>query len=170
MSAQQAMAEFAATGGIGPLRCGASLTDLVAELGRPWDIGRVTKHRRWPHLFSYGDVELCVCHCRTVTMISVQSWRDPIELPDSHSNMITPMRSSVTYEQITSALDAAACRWHPIPGQPSGQTALYTEPHGVNFVFRISESGALLEKAGTWISSHDCLPPPSGLPDDGLGL
>ncbi len=64
------------------MHCGASLSDIAAILGPPWDIGRVSKRRRWPHLFSYGgDAELCVCRCRRVTMISVQTWRKTVELP-----------------------------------------------------------------------------------------
>jgi hypothetical protein len=55
------MAEFGSTGKIGPLRCNASLTDIAAALAPSWDIGRISKRTRWPHLFSYGHVELRVC-------------------------------------------------------------------------------------------------------------
>ncbi|GAA2985769.1 hypothetical protein JCM13580A_02440 [Streptomyces drozdowiczii] len=81
MTAIRILAEFGSSAAIGPMHCGASLSDIAAILGPPWDIGRVSKRRRWPHLFSYGDAELCVCRCRRVTMISVQTWRKTVELP-----------------------------------------------------------------------------------------
>lgn len=61
------MAELAATGGIGVVRCGASLTDVAAVLGPPMDLGRIRKRFRWPHRFCYETVEFAVCRCRTGT-------------------------------------------------------------------------------------------------------
>ncbi|WP_346342452.1 DUF6207 family protein [Streptomyces sp. SID685] len=30
----------------------------------------MSRLRRWPHLFSYGDAELCVCRCRRVVDVA----------------------------------------------------------------------------------------------------
>lgn len=170
VTALKVLAEFGSTGRIGLLWCGASLTDIAATLGPPWDIGRVGKRTRWPHLFSYGDVELCVCRCRLVTMINVQAWRDLVELPDARTNTIAPFPGRMTYRQITTALDEAGCRWQPDLQQPPGQTCLRTEPRGVSFTFR-TDGGAepLLEVVGVWISAHDCPPVPLEHQDDGFG-
>jgi hypothetical protein len=166
----EVMAEFGSTARMGPLQCNASLTDIAAILGPPWDIGRVSKRTRWPHLFSYGHVELCVCRCRIVTSINVQTWLDPVELPDPRSNTITAFPARMTYQQITGALDATGCRWQPTLRQPPGQVSLDTEPLGVSFTFRTDDGPEpLLDLASAWISAHECTPLPAGLPDDGFG-
>ncbi|MEV4292600.1 hypothetical protein AB0K40_44435 [Nonomuraea bangladeshensis] len=167
MTALAIMALFGATGEIGPIRCGASLNSLAETLGPPWDIGRISRRRRWPRLFSYGHVELCVCHCRTVTMISVQARHDPIELPDPATNVLTAFPSHLTLRQITDSLDAARCRRRV----GTAMLELRTEPAGVGFVFRAGHAPEpLLEQAGCWITEHECVPPPHGLPDDGFGV
>lgn len=51
VTALHILAEFGSTGAIGPLHCGASLNDITAALGPPWDIGPVSKRRRWPPPF-----------------------------------------------------------------------------------------------------------------------
>lgn len=171
VTAPHALAEFGSTGAIGPLHCGASLNNIAATLGPPWDIGRVSKRRRWPHLFSYGDVELCVCRCRLITSICIQTWHETVSLPHPQSGTIVSHRGHLTHPQITSALDATGCRWQPITlNQPPGQTALQTEPTGATFTFRNAGTPEpLLEKAGLWTSTHNCMPPASDAPDDGFG-
>jgi hypothetical protein len=39
----EVMAEFGSTARMGPLQCNASLTDIAAILGPPWDIGRAAR-------------------------------------------------------------------------------------------------------------------------------
>ncbi|WP_189776253.1 hypothetical protein OG288_14360 [Streptomyces tauricus] len=172
MTALAALATFGSTGAVGPLRCHASLTDVAAKLGPPWGIGRVSKRRRWPHLFSYGDADLCVCRCRLITSICVQTWRDTIGLPHPRSGAINSHPAHLTHRQTTSALEAAGCRWQPVTlGQPSGQTALRTEPTGVTFTFRTEGTPEpLLESAGIWTGTHRCVPPAPDAPDDGFGV
>lgn len=165
------VAEFGSTAAIGPLRCGAKLNDIAASLGAPWDIGRVSKRRRWPHLFSYGDVELCVCRCRLVTMISVQTWRDTIDLPVPGTTSPATSAGPLTYAQVTAELDAIGCRFDEVTlHQPPGQLSLRAEPTGTTFVFR-TEAGSepLLDSVGHWISTHTCTPPEADAPDDGFG-
>ncbi|WP_344980635.1 hypothetical protein [Streptosporangium fragile] len=170
MTALDVMTEFGSTGRIGPLRCGASLTDIAAVLGPPWDIGRVSTRTRWPHLFSYGHVELCVCRCRTVTTLSAQTWHDVVELPAARTNTITSLPARLTYRQLTAALDAAGCCWQPVSRQSPGGVELRTRPLGVAFTFRTDDGPEpLLENASVWLDPHDCPPLPPGHPDDGFG-
>ncbi len=172
VTAPHALAEFGSTGAIGPLRCGASLKDIAATLGPPWDIGRVSKRRRWPHLFSYGDVELYVCHCRLITSICVQTWRDTINLPHPHQpGTIASHPGRLTHRQITASLEATGCRWQSVtPNQPPGQTTLRTDPIGAAFTFRTADTPEpLLETAGIWTSALRCVPPAPDASDDGFG-
>ena len=171
MTALQALADFGSTGTIGPLHCGASLNGIAEALGAPRDIGRVSKRRRWPHLFSYGSVELCVCHCRLVTSISVQTWQDSIDLPHSESKKIVSHPGHLTHRQVTSALEAIGCHWQPAARQqPPGQIALQAEPTGATLTFRTADiPEPLLENAGIWTSTHRCTPPDLNAPDDGFG-
>ncbi|WP_406207731.1 hypothetical protein OH807_35375 [Kitasatospora sp. NBC_01560] len=171
MNVQQTLAAFGATAAIGPLRCGESLNDVVAALGAPWDIGRVSERRRWPHLFSYGDVEICVCRCRRITMMCLQAWRDTIALPAPGSATIASHPGGLTLAHVTDALDAIDCRYRPVTlHQPPGQMALEAATTGVAFTFRTDvEAQPLLDTAGSWTTTHTCAPLPSDLPDDGLG-
>ncbi|MET8968763.1 hypothetical protein [Streptomyces hydrogenans] len=164
------LAEFGSSAAIGPLHCGATLNDIAATLGPPWDIGRVSKRRRWPHLFSYGDAELCVCRCRRVTMISVQTWRDTIELPVPGTGTLTAFAGPLTHAQVTAELNTMGCRFSPVTvHQPPGQLALQVEATGVTFTFAEAGSRPLLDSASHWISTHECTPPATDAPDDGFG-
>ncbi|MFI0943291.1 hypothetical protein [Streptomyces sp. NPDC021020] len=165
------LAEFGSTAAIGPLRCGAKLNDVVATLGPPWDIGRVSKRRRWPHLFSYGDAELCVCCCRRVTMISVQTWRETIELPVPGRRSLATSAGPLTHARVTAELSSIGCRFSPVTlHQPPGQFALQAESTGTTFTFRTNDdSESLLDSVGHWITAHECTPPESDAPDDGFG-
>lgn len=171
MTALRTLAEFGSTAAIGPLYCGATLNEIAATLGPLWDIGRVSKRRRWPHLFSYGDAELCVCRCRRITLITVQTWRDSIELPAPGTTALATSAGPLTRTQVTTELNAIGCRLNRVVlHQPPGQLALRTEATGVTFTFR-TEAGSepLLESAGHWISSHECTPSTTDAPDDGFG-
>ncbi|MQY05010.1 hypothetical protein [Actinomadura macrotermitis] len=147
------LVRFALTGSAGLLRLGAPLRDLVAEYGGPWDIGRVGKHDRWPHLYSYGDVEFTVCRCRMVTHISVPTWRETVELPPG----LGTVPATVTYRQLTEALSAAGCAWEPLPPIP-GQCGIRAMPERIEFVFVTEEEPEpLLHGAHSWFLPHDCI-------------
>jgi hypothetical protein len=171
VTALRSLAEFGSTAAIGPLRCGATLNEIAATLGPPWDIGRVSKRRRWPHLFSYGDAEFCVCRCRRITLISVQTWRDAIELPVPGTTTLATFAGHLTHHQVTAELDAFGCRLSPVTlHQPPGQLALRVEATGVTFAFWTEDdSASLLKGAGHWITSHECTHPATDAPDDGFG-
>ncbi|MDX3231903.1 hypothetical protein [Streptomyces sp. ME19-01-6] len=171
MTALRTLAQFASTAAIGPLHCHATLNEIAATLWPPRDFGRVSKRRRWPHLFAYGDAELCVCRCRRITLISVQTWRDAIELPVPGTTTLATFAGPPTHTQVTAQLNAVGCRLSPVTlHQPPGQLALQVETTGVTFTFRAeADSEPLLESAGHWISSHECTPPATDAPNDGFG-
>ncbi|MEV6162505.1 hypothetical protein AB0L71_11385 [Streptomyces sp. NPDC052052] len=173
MTALRALTQFGATAAIGPLHCGATIKEIAAPLEPPWDIGRVSKRRRWPHLFSHGDAEFCVCRFRRITAISVQTWRDAISLPVPGTTTLATFAGTLTHTQVTAELIAGGC--HPSPvtlHRPPGQLALRVETTDVTFTFQAeAESMPLLAKVGHWINSdgHECTPPATDAPDDGFG-
>ncbi|WP_432103226.1 hypothetical protein [Streptomyces sp. bgisy091] len=162
------LAGFGSTAAIGTLTCGAALDDVVAAFGPPWDIGRVGRRRQWPRLLSYGDAEFCVCRCRRVTLISVQTWRDVIELPVPGTRGLAVSAGLLTGADVMAGLGEAGCRLMPVTaGQPPGQSALRAEPTGVTFTFRSQDgSEPLLVNVGHWTVGHECVPPLSGSTSD----
>ncbi|MFI8086662.1 hypothetical protein ACIF6L_38500 [Kitasatospora sp. NPDC086009] len=170
MTALHALAEFGSTGAIGSLCCGARLNDIAVLLGEPHTIGRVSKRSRWPHLFSFGDVELCVCRCRRVTSMCLQTWRDTIDVPAPGSAIPASHPGRITIAQVSSALAAINCALEPVIKQPPGQMALQALSAGVTFTFTNSSgTEALLKAASVWTSSHECVAPANDAPDDGFG-
>lgn len=172
VSALDVLARFGCTAAIGPLRCGAAVDDAVEAFGPPWDMGPVSRRRRWPRLFAYGDAEFCVCRCRRITLISVQTWRDVIELPVPGTTALATLAGSVTRAQVTAELGGVGCRLSPVTlGQPPGQIALRAGASGVVFTFRAeADCEPLLENAGHWASGHVCTPPAAGAANDGFGV
>jgi hypothetical protein len=151
------LAEFGSTGRVGSLHLGAGLREPVAVYGMPWDIGRIDKRHRWPHLYSYGDVEFVVCRCRIVASITVPTWRGTVELPRSRmATRAVTLPAKVTYGQVTDALTAARCPWEPLPGIPGLRTRPGRER--IDFTFT-TDAGPepLLHGAGTWYHSHECI-------------
>ncbi|SCL37595.1 hypothetical protein GA0074692_4721 [Micromonospora pallida] len=159
MDALDVLAEFGATGRVGLLRPGARLRGVAAAYGMPWDIGRIEKRHRWPHLYSYGDVEFVLCRCRIITSVMVQTWRGTVELPsEARPGEVIVLPSRLTFVQVADALAAAGCRWEPL--RPiEGQCWLRTLPQRVDFTF-VTDDGPdpVLHGAGTWAHDHDCVP------------
>jgi len=135
MDAPSALAAFGSTGRIGLLYPGAQLRQVAAAYGMPWDIGRIHKRHRWPHLCSYGEIEFAACRCRIVTALTVQTWREAMAWPaptQSGQNIAMPARP--TFTQIVDALAAADCPWERL--EPStGQCTLRTLLQRVDFTF-----------------------------------
>ncbi|WP_327087786.1 hypothetical protein OIE66_36530 [Nonomuraea sp. NBC_01738] len=157
LTALSIVTRFAATGEIGPVRCGASLNDIAETFGEPHDLGRVFRSNQWPRRYAYGDVELCVCQCRTVTMVSVSTARDPMELPDPEIDALAVFPDRMTYSQVAAALDDAGCRWAAQPDEQPDRREVRTDPAGIALVFRVDEGEAVLEQAGNWTNAHLCL-------------
>jgi hypothetical protein len=169
MNLLELLAKFGLTGQVGPIYPGAILTDLATRLGPPWDIGRISKRHRWPHLFSYGDIQLVACRCRIVTHISIEVHRQRIELPTLQGGMFTIAPGQLTFEQIATALHEAQCRWTLHNDSPGSRT-LRTQPAGAHFVFDTDVGPApVLHAASVFGAQHQCPPIPPGQPDDGLG-
>jgi hypothetical protein len=160
MDVLDVLAEFGSTGRVGSLHLGADLQELVAVYGMPWDIGRIHKQHRWPHLYSYGDVEFVVCRCRIVASITVPTWRGTLDLPrmKTATGAVT-LPAQVTYSQVVDALTSAHCEWEPLQPTP-GQQGLRTQPQGqrIDFTFT-TDAGpeSLLHAAGTWYYAHECI-------------
>lgn len=104
-------------------------------------------------------------------MISVQAWRETVELPVFGTEKRATFTGPLTHSQITAELSTMGCRFNPVTlHQPPGQTALQVEATGVTFTFR-TEAGSepLLTTAGHWSNTHTCPPHPTHAPDDGFG-
>lgn len=168
------MTELGCRGGIGTLRCGARLPELVTELGPPVDLGRVAERHRWPHRFGYDDLELAVCRCRIVTSLSMVVRDGVAPTIPRHAVESAAIPS---FAQVVTALDTAGCPWVPSARQLPGELTVHTEPaEGMraSFVFGTEDDRGtdepVLAKAGAWITTaHDCPHVPAGTPDDGLG-
>ncbi len=115
------LTNMAKTGRLGPVFSGADWNDVTAALGEPWDIGTMSRNRKWPRLFAYGDLELSVCRCRKVSLISVQTWRDVVELPPSVVGGTGTFPAGLRHTDIVSALDKAGCSREPCPPQTFGR-------------------------------------------------
>ncbi|MEV6374787.1 hypothetical protein [Micromonospora musae] len=158
MEALDVLAAFGATRRVGLLHPGARLREVVAAYGMPWDIGRIDKRHRWPHLYSYGDVEFVVCRCRIITSVTVQTWRGTIELPGpAQSGEVIALPVRLTFAQVADALAAADCQRERLK-PTDGQCGLRTLPERVDFTF-VTDDGPdpVLHLAGTWAHEHDCV-------------
>lgn len=186
---------LAATGGLdGPdgLRYNASLPELAAHYGDPWDGGRIHRESRWPHGFSWGDVQTVFCHCRRLQSLSLPVWHGELELPVAGGGLVT-LDTHVAESALIAALTSAGCRWETVtyenvPDQRTLEVAVAEEVR-VAFVLtdrdghqardgRADREGRdapppedwLLNKALLWGYDHtDCPEPDRTLPDDGWG-
>ncbi|WP_377268666.1 hypothetical protein [Peterkaempfera sp. SMS 1(5)a] len=174
----EAMAAFGATGTLGPLRCCAALSDIAAVLGPPMDGGRVSKRHRWPHWFLYESVELVVCRCRLVERIGVPTWHNDCRIPGPQPGAWLSELRGMTYQRLTTALDATDCPWQ-LTYQTDDQITVSTDPGDAmvafTFITRETYDGPelpepVLYKAHAWRRDHMCPPIPPNQPDDGIGL
>ncbi|MGW7086757.1 hypothetical protein ACWGH2_25145 [Streptomyces sp. NPDC054871] len=153
-----ALTGMAKTGRLGPVFSGADWNGVTAALGEPWDIGTMSRSRKWPRLFAYGDLELSVCRCRKVSNICVQTWRDVVELPPSVVEGVGTFPAGLKYADIVSALDKAGCSWETYPPLTFGdQCSLVAIPSGANFIFEIPKGEEpVLNVMGLPGDGHDC--------------
>lgn len=152
------LAGMAKTGRLGPVFIGADWSDVTTALGEPWDIGTMSRNRKWPRLFAYGDLELSVCRCRRIALICLQTWRDVIELPPPVVGGTGTFPAGLTHTDVVSALDEAGCRWAPYPPLTFGdQCSLVAIPSGAEFTFEIPEGEQpVLNIMGVPGDGHDC--------------
>jgi hypothetical protein len=124
----------------------------------PWDIGTMSRNRKWPRLLAYGDLELSVCRCRQISLICIQTWRDVVELPPSVVGGTGTFPAGLKHADVISALDKASCPWQPYPPLTFGdQCSLEAIPTGANFTFEIPEGDEpVLNVMSLPGDGHDC--------------
>ncbi|MEV0257338.1 hypothetical protein AB0H82_24170 [Streptomyces sp. NPDC050732] len=164
MEILEVLTGMAMTGRLGPVFSGADWSDVTAALGEPWDMGTMSRKRTWPRLFAYGDLELSVCRCRTVSLICVQTWREVIELPAPLAGGADTFPAGITYADVTDALDRAGCSWKPYPPLTFGtQCSLVAGPAQANFTFETpGGEQPVLNVMGLPGNAHDCPARPAG--------
>ncbi|WP_232791267.1 hypothetical protein, partial [Streptomyces kanasensis] len=152
------LTSMAKTGRLGPVFSGADWSTVTSMLGKPCDIGSMSRKRKWPRLFAYGDLELSVCRGRKVSLICVQTWRDIIELPPSVTGGTGTFPARLNHTDIVSALEKAGCSWEPYsPSTFGNQCSLVAIPTGANFTFEIPEGeDPVLNAMGLSGDGHDC--------------
>lgn len=174
------LAGLAATGGLGGLRYNASLPELAARYGDPWDGGRVHKESRWPHAFGWGDAQTVFCRCRRLRSFSLPVWHGELELPVPDGGLRT-IDTHVTESALVAALTAAHCTWDTVTYEnlPGQRTLEVTPAREVRVGLVLTDREAydeppledwLLHKVVLWGYDHtDCPEPDRTLPDDGWG-
>ena len=174
MTAIDTLVRLGITGAIGPVHCNAILGGVAAALGAPVDLGRVSKRRRWPHRFGYGDLELCVCRCRRVLSFEVQTRRGTIELPRPARDagpVLVRYPGQIGSVELAVALSASGCAVVEVTPPVPVQVTWRAPGSGVAFTFSTDHrDGAVLECAGVWGAGHACPPTAPGTPEDGFGL
>jgi hypothetical protein len=152
------LTSMAKTGRLGPVFSGADWNDVTAALGEPWDVGTMSRNRKWPQLFAYGDLELSVCRCRKVSLICVQTWRDVVELPPSIAGGVDAFPAGIKQVDLVSALDEADCLWRPyLPLTFGDQCSLVAIRSGASFTFEIPQGEEpVLNVMGLPGDGHDC--------------
>ncbi|MFI9362061.1 hypothetical protein ACIG5E_13525 [Kitasatospora sp. NPDC053057] len=180
MTFPRQLAALAASGEYGDLRYDASLPELAARYGDPWDGGRIHKQSRWPHAFGWGDAWTVFCRCRRLRSFSLPTWQGELELPEPHGELDT-IDTRVSESELTAELTAAGCAWETvtyenIPGQRTLEVAPAEEVRvGFVLVDRLDHDQPpltdwLLHKVSLWGYDHpDCPEPDGTLPDDGWG-
>ncbi|MFJ9454606.1 hypothetical protein ACIRST_05940 [Kitasatospora sp. NPDC101447] len=168
------------TGGLGDLRHGASLPELAARYGDPWDGGRIRRDNRWPHGFGWGDVQTVFCRCRQLHSLSLPVWHGELELPRPGGESVT-LDTRVTEAELTAALTAAGCVWQTVTYEnlPHQRNLLFSPAEEVRVELVLTNREAydqppleewVLHKAMLWGYEHvDCPEPDRTLPDDGWG-
>ncbi|MGW1176409.1 hypothetical protein ACWD4P_22170 [Kitasatospora sp. NPDC002543] len=171
---------LATTGGLGELRYGASLPELAARYGEPWDGGRVHRQTHWPHAFGWGDVRAVFCRCRRLHSLSLPVWHGELDLPRPGGESVT-LDTGVTEAELLAALTATDHTWRTVtyenlPGQRTLEFSPAEEVRvGLVLVDRDGYDQPpfpewMLHKAVLWGYEHvDCPEPDGSLPDDGWG-
>ncbi|MFF1337662.1 hypothetical protein ACFVYT_07045 [Streptomyces sp. NPDC058290] len=175
------LARFAATGRLGAFHVGAHLHDLVAVQGEPDCSWPVHKGRRWPHWFHHGSLENVYCRCRLLHSMSVDTWRDALEIPGPGAGESYRGPVSVTESRLTAALADAGVAWRTEWSERlPEQRTLYAEPVPqtmVSFVFvarccdtePIAEDWLLHTVSSYALDHRECPAADPALPDDGYG-
>ncbi len=151
MTLTELLASVALTARLGPVHVDASWADITAALGEPRE---VLRSRRWPRLFGYGDLEVFVCRCRQVRMVTVQTWTETVEVP-TYAGLFP---GEPTEADVVAGLDRAGCAWEVESALTfDGQRGLRVPATSARFVFAVAESGEpLLHSMGLPDNGHRC--------------
>jgi hypothetical protein len=136
---------FAKTGVLGPLRCGATRSEVEQLLGPPHDEQKVRRPRRWvPRLYFWDDLEVAICHDLVVQII-LPMWRDAVTVPAVLGGHGAPAPAHLPHPVVLAALDIAGCAWAPEPEVESKATecAIRTTPADVQMTFWTGSQQAL---------------------------
>ncbi|MCF4139421.1 hypothetical protein L1856_25630 [Streptomyces sp. Tue 6430] len=129
------LARTALTARLGPVRVGASWADVTALLGEPRELLR---SRRWPRPYGYGDLEVLVCRCGRVLLVTVRTGGESVELPSCEG--VFP--GGPTEAEVVAALDRVGCPWEADPAHTfGGQRGLRVPATFALFVFAVPGDG-----------------------------
>ncbi|MFJ6379269.1 hypothetical protein ACIQI7_04570 [Kitasatospora sp. NPDC092039] len=174
------VAGLATTGALGELRYGASLPELAAHYGEPWDGGGIHRGDRWPHAFGWGDVQTVFCRCRQLHSLSLSAWQGELELPEPGGGSVM-LDTRVTETDLMAALAATGRTWETVTYEnlPDQRNLVFSPAEEVRVELVLSDrpaydqpplEGFVLYKAVLWGYEHvDCPEPDAALPDDGWG-
>ncbi|MDX3574551.1 hypothetical protein [Streptomyces sp. ID05-47C] len=151
MTLTELLASVALTARLGPVHVDASWADVTAALGEPRE---VLRSRRRPRLFGFGDLEVFVCRCRRVRMVTVQTWTETVEVP-TYAGLFP---GEPTEADVVAALDRAGCAWEVDSALTfDGQRGLCVPATSATFVFVVPESGEpRLHAMGLPDNGHRC--------------
>ncbi|MFD5266580.1 hypothetical protein [Streptomyces sp. NPDC058335] len=151
MTLTELLASVALTARLGPVHVDASWDDVTAALGEPRELLR---NRRGPRLFGYGGLEVLVCRCRQVRLMTVQTWTETVGLP-AHPGMFP---GEPTEADVVAALDRAGCLWEVDSAHTFGnQRGLRVPATSARFVFVVPETGEpRLHSMGLPDNGHRC--------------
>ncbi|MEU9041089.1 MULTISPECIES: hypothetical protein [unclassified Kitasatospora] len=171
---------LATTGSLGKLHYGASLPELAAHYGDPWDQGRLHRESRWPRAYHWGDVMTVFCRCRKLHSLSLSAWNDQLEFPRPGGELVT-LDTIVTETDLMAALTATGHTWQTVNYENlTDQRNLIFEPvEDVHVELVLSNrpdsdepplEEFRLYKVILWGYEHDdCAEPDPTLPADGWG-
>ncbi|MBD0676658.1 hypothetical protein [Streptomyces sp. CBMA156] len=171
---------LATTGGLGELRYGASLPELAAHYGDPWDGGGIHRGHRWPHAFGWGDVQTVFCRCRRLHALSLPVWHGELDLPQPGGGSLT-LDTRVAEPDLMAALAATGHGWRTVTYEnlPGQRNLEFSPAEEVRVELVLTDRDGydqpplpewVLHKAVLWGYEHvDCPEPDGGAPDDGWG-
>ncbi|MFE7645493.1 hypothetical protein [Streptomyces phaeoluteigriseus] len=145
------LASVARTARLGPVHVDASWDDVTAALGEP---RQMLRSRRRPRLFGYGDLEVLVCRCRQVRLVTVRTWAETVELP----TYTRTFSGEPTEADVVAALDRSGCPWEVDAAHTfDGQRGLRVPATSALFVFAVPATGEpRLHSMGLPDNGHRC--------------
>ncbi|MEU3612797.1 hypothetical protein ABZ725_10870 [Streptomyces sp. NPDC006872] len=156
------LASTALTARLGPVHVGASWEAVTSALAAdPSEIGYPTRPRsRLPRLYGYGDLEISVCRCREVRLVSVPTWRETVDLPPELTGGTGSFPGAPSYADVVTALERAGCPWEPHPALTFGdQRTLRIPSTSAAFTFVVPAAGEpSLHALGLPDNGHECPP------------